>query len=407
MDFYLLAFSSLLLLGVLGSIVSNRFGVPALLLFLAVGMLAGSDGPGGIYFDDAYIAQLIGVLALAFILFSGGLDTDWRTTRPVLREGVILATLGVALTAGIVGVGARFLLGFSWLEGFLLGAIVSSTDAAAVFSVLRAKSLQLRGNLRPLLELESGSNDPMAVFLTIGLVGLISAPETSPLSLAGSFVLQMLVGALAGLAFGHIMLFLVNRLRLGFDGLYPVLTLSLVLFCYSTTNLIGGNGFLATYLAGIVIGNQKFVRKRVLLSFHDGLAWLMQIAMFVTLGLLVFPTRLIPVMGAALLVAACLIFLARPIGVFVSLWLARPRTSRFDLREKTFVSWVGLRGAVPIILATYPLLAGVPNADKIFNVVFFVVLTSVLIQGTTLPFVARWLRVDEPANAPEKPLEAA
>lgn len=389
MDYYLVAFATLLFLGVLVSVVSDKVGVPALLFFLAVGMFAGSEGPGGIHFDDASIAQLVGVLALVYILFAGGLSTEWTSTRPVMKEGVILATFGVLVTAGIVGAFTKYLLGFSWAESFLLGAIISSTDAAAVFSVLRAKSLHLKGTLKPLLEFESGSNDPMAVFLTVGLIGLLTQPESTAWGMLFAFVLQMVIGSIGGYLMGRVTVYLINRLRLGYDGLYPVLTLSLVLLSYSIVNLLGGNGFLAVYLGGIVIGNQRFLRKRALLSFHEGLAWIMQIAMFVTLGLLVFPSNLVPVMGYGLLIAACLIFVARPISVFLLTTF-----SGWSLQEKTFISWVGLRGAVPIILATYPLLAGVEQAQFIFNSVFFVVLTSVILQGTTLPIVAKWLKVD-------------
>lgn len=392
MDYYFVAFSALLFAGVLTSIVFDRFGVPALLLFLAIGMLAGSDGPGGFHFEDTAFSQLIGVLALVYILFAGGLTTEWAATRPVLKEGVLLATCGVLPTATIVGIFVKYVLNFSWIEGLLLGAIISSTDAAAVFSVLRAKSLNLKGHLKPLLEFESGSNDPMAVFLTVGFIGLLTDPDARPAGMLLAFVLQMLLGAAGGYIMGQVMIFFVRRLRLGHDGLYPVLTLSLVLLTYGILDLMGGNGFLAVYVAGIVIGNRKFVHKQMLLSFHDGLAWLMQIAMFVTLGLLVFPSRLVPIMGMGVLIAACLIFVARPLSVFLL-----TAFSGWSLQEKTFVSWVGLRGAVPIILATYPLLAGVERAQFMFNVVFFVVITSVVLQGTTLPLVAKWLRVDDKA----------
>lgn len=385
--------AGLLLLSVLVSKVSDRFGIPSLLLFLALGMLAGSDGPGGIYFDDAALAQFIGILALNLILFAGGLETDWQDIRPVLKEGVILSTLGVLITAVVVGVLAVFLLDFSLLEGLLLGAIVSSTDAAAVFSILRSKSLGLKGKLRPLLELESGSNDPMAVFLTVGLIQLISQPDFQIPDLILSFVLQIAVGIALGAVFGWAIAFLSNRLHLGFEGLYPVLTLSIVFLAYSLTSAALGNGFLAVYIAGIVAGRQDFVHRRSLIRFHNGMAWLMQIAMFLTLGLLVFPSRILPILGTGLLTAAALIFLARPLSIFLSLAF-----TRLDIREKTFIAWVGLRGAVPIILATYPLLAGLPEADPIFNIVFFVVLTSALLQGTSIPFVAKWLKVDVPAG---------
>ena len=389
--------AGLLLLSVLVSKVSDRFGIPSLLLFLALGMLAGSDGPGGIYFDDAALSQFIGILALNLILFAGGLETDWQDIRPVLKEGVILSTLGVLLTALTVGIITTFLLGFTLLEGLLLGAIVSSTDAAAVFSILRSKSLGLKGRLRPLLELESGSNDPMAVFLTIGFIQLLTQPGFKPTDLLLSFALQIVIGIALGFLFGRVVAFLSNRLHLGFEGLYPVLTLSILFLAYSLTTLAKGNGFLAVYLAGIIAGRQDFVHRRSLIRFHNGLAWLMQIAMFLTLGLLVFPSRLPPIIGTGLLTAAALIFIARPLSVFLGMTF-----TGFNFREKAFIAWVGLRGAVPIILATYPLLARIPEADSIFNIVFFVVLTSALLQGASIPDVARRLGVDEPVE--KKPL---
>ncbi len=392
MDVSLLIGASLLLLvSVLVSKISDRFGIPTLLLFLMLGMLAGSDGIGGIYFDNPAQAQFIGVIALVLILFSGGLDTEWNQVRTVLREGLLLSTLGVLITALIVGMFASALLGSSLLEGMLLGAIVSSTDAAAVFSVLRSKGIQLKGSLKPLLELESGSNDPMAIFLTVGLIRLLTVPELSPLSLVGAFILQMLLGALVGIAAGRMMLLLINRVKLGNEGLYPVLLLALIFLTYGVAEIIGGNGFLAVYVGAIVLAHHHFLHKRSLLRFFDGLAWLMQITMFLTLGLLVFPTRLAPIIGVGVLIATCLIVFARPLSVFISLL-----PSKLHWHEKAFASWVGLRGAVPIILATFPLIAGIPQADLIFNVVFFVVLASVLLQGTTIPWLARLLRVDAP-----------
>ncbi len=399
----LFAAALLLLFGIIVSKAATRTGIPALLLFLALGMLAGSEGVGGIYFDDAWLAQSVGVTALAFILFAGGFETNWPTIRPLLGRGISLATLGVMLTALIIGALAVLALGFSWREGLLLGAIVSSTDAAAVFSVLRARGVGLKKGLAPLIELESGSNDPMAVLLTLGLIRLLVEPSTSLVSLLLMFVRQIVVGALLGYTISRLSVLLINRLRLDYDGLYPVLSLTLVLFTYAATSLLGGNGFLAVYLAGLVLGQHDFIHKRSLMRFHDGLAWLMQIAMFLTLGLLVFPSRLIPIMGVGLLVSAVLIFVARPISVFLSLAAARMTRA-----EKALVSWVGLRGAAPIILATFPLVAGLPQADNLFNVVFFVVLTSVLIQGTTIPLVARWLGVAAPSpSRPGQPLEFA
>jgi len=391
----LLIGGGLLIVSVLSSKLSGLLGLPALVIFLAIGMLAGSDGPGGIYFDNAALAQAVGVTALAFIIFSGGLDTPLKRIKPVAAAGVVLATLGVALTAAAVGLFASWVLDVPLAVGLLMGAVVSSTDAAAVFSILRSKSTRLAGNLEPLLELESGSNDPMAVILTIGLINIITSPESSVLGLLGTLVVQLGLGALAGYLFGRGGVALINGLRLQQEGLYNVVTIALVALAYGGTQVIGGSGFLAVYIAGIIMGNSDFIHKNSLVRFHDGLAWLMQIAMFLTLGLLVFPSQLVAVAGASLAIAAFLILVARPLAVFVGLSF-----TRHTVREKLLVSWVGLRGATPIILATFPLLAGLPEAQLIFNVVFFVVLTSVLIQGTTIPQVARWLRLAAPPPEP-------
>jgi cell volume regulation protein A len=382
------ALAAFLLLSIVGSKAATKTGVPVLLLFLALGMLAGSDGPGGFYFDNPWLSQSVGVVALAFILFSGGLNTPWNDVRPVLKQGLALSTLGVTLTALCVGWFAATFLGFTLAEGVLLGAIIASTDAAAVFAVLNSQSVRLKGRLKELLELESGSNDPMAVFLTIGMLQLIANPGQSPLTLIPMFVLQMGLGALIGVAIGKGAVLVINRLRLEYDGLYPVLSFALVLVTYGATALVGGNGFLAVYLAGLVMAQQDFVHKRSLTQFHDGLAWLMQIVMFVTLGLQVFPSRLPDVALGGLFVALFLIFLARPLSVFLAL-----APTSLSLREKVFVSWVGLRGAAPIVLATFPLLAGVAKADTIFHLVFFIVLTSVLLQGTLIIPMAKWLKV--------------
>jgi cell volume regulation protein A len=375
--------------------------VPTLLMFLAVGMLAGSDGIGGIYFDSAATANFIGVFALAYILFSGGLDTKWPSVRPVLRPALILSTIGVAVTAGLTGLFAWVILDLSLLDGLLLGAIVSSTDAAAVFSIMRSGGVGLKGRLKPLLELESGSNDPMAVFLTTAILGLILHPENSWITLLPAFLLRMTCGALAGAATGWLAARLLNRVRLEHEGLYPVLSMSVVLLVYGLAELLHGNGFLAVYTCGIVLGNQDFMYKHYLTKFHDGLGWLMQIILFLTLGLLVFPSRLPTVALPAIAIALFLIFIARPAAVYLGLW-----RSGFGGREKTLVAWTGLRGAVPIVLATFPLMAGYERSDLIFNLVFFIVLCSVLVQGKTLMPVARLLKVDEPLVArPRYPLE--
>lgn len=401
---HMLAIGALLILTSIAiARVSDNLGVPTLLLFLVVGMLAGSEGPGGIYFDDASLAQSIGIIALVIILFAGGLDTSWREVRPVVRPAGILATLGVLLTALAVGLFVAWLLGVPLLAGLLLGAIVSSTDAAAVFSVLRSKNVGLRKGLKPLLELESGSNDPMAVFLTVGIIGLLTDPAGSGWDLAWLFASQMGIGAVCGLGLGKAMVLVINRLKLSYDGLYAVFALAFVVLAYSGTALVGGSGFLAVYVAGLVAGNSEFIQKKGLLRFFDGLAWLSQITMFLTMGLLVFPSQVAAVVGPGLLISVFLMVVARPISVFLCL-----AGSPFGWREKALISWVGLRGAVPIILAVFPMIAGVPNAGALFNIVFFIVLTSALLQGWSIPPAARLLRLDAPIERRRRyPIEFA
>jgi cell volume regulation protein A len=384
----------LLIVSVLASKASNRTGIPALLLFLVIGMLAGSEGFGKIEYDNPLLTQSVGVVALTFILFSGGLDTNWSKIRGVLGPSLLLANLGVLISTALMGVFAMFVLGFPLLEGLLLGAIVSSTDAAAVFSVMQSRDVQLRHNIEPLVELESGTNDPVAVFLTIGLIEFLTH-GMSVGALVLDFGIEMLVGAVAGYGFGRAMVFIVNRIQLRQEGLYPVLTIALMLLTYGGTTLLHGNGFLAVYIAGLVLGNAAIAHRRSILHFHDGIAWLMQIAMFLTLGLQVFPSQIVPVAGVGLLIAGFLLVVARPASVFLSLAF-----TRFTLRDKVLIAWMGLRGAVPIVLATYPLLAGLPRAGLIFNLVFFIVLSSVLLQGTTIPQLARWLGLEEPQLNP-------
>jgi cell volume regulation protein A len=388
----LLIGSVLLFISIISSKTSFSIGIPTLILFLIVGMLAGSDGPGGIIFGDPEIAQLLGVIALTFILFSGGLDTKWQSIKPIVRNGLALSTLGVLITAFLVGVFSAYILNFSIYEGLLLGAIVSSTDAAAVFSILRAKNFGLKGTIRPLLEFESGSNDPMAYFLTISMIYVIQQPEVSLWTLVPKFFVDMLLGITGGYLFGRLMVWILNRIQLNIEGLYPVLVLSLVFFTFSFTERIGGNGFMAVYISGILLGNSNFIHKKSLMRFYDGQAWLMQIVMFLTLGLLVFPKQIIPIMGEGILISAFLILVARPVAVFVSLAFAKD----MNFRKKLFVSWVGLRGAAPIVFATYPLLANIEYAHTIFHLVFFISVSSVLLQGTTLPHIARWLHVNVP-----------
>lgn len=382
----LLVVSILLFTAILAGKLSGRSGIPALLLFLVIGMVAGSEGPGGIAFDDSQVASAIGSLALALILFSGGLDTRWNSVRPVLLPGVMLATFGTMITALVAGLAAAWIFDLPLALGLLVGSIISSTDAAAVFSVLRFKGVNLRGSLRPLLELESASNDPMAVFLTIGFTTLITTPDSSVAELTLFLALQIVIGTVFGIALGWGAVWLINFIRLEYEGLYPVLTLTIALVVFSLTTYVGGSGFLAVYLAGVTISRKRLVHKRSLTRFHDGVGWLMQITMFLLLGLLVFPSRLIEVIVPGLALAGALMLVARPVAVWLCL-----RGRLWSTRERSFVSWVGLRGAVPIILGTFPLAAGVERAPLIFDVVFFVVLLSVALQGTTIAPVAKWL----------------
>lgn len=386
----LLIGSVLLFISVVAGKTSYKYGVPTLLLFLTIGMLAGSDGIGGIHFDNPQIAQFIGVVSLNFILFSGGLDTSWSSVKPILKEGVVLSTFGVLFTASLVGLCVWSLTDFTFYESMLLGSIVSSTDAAAVFSILRSKSLTLKTNLRPTLEFESGSNDPMAYVLTIAFLSLVVNQDQSVTSVIPLFFRQMAIGFIAGLLFGAGSKYVINKIRLSFEGLYPVLVIALMFITFSVTDVIKGNGFLAIYVCAVYLGNQQIVHKETILKMFDGMAWLMQIILFLTLGLLVFPSQIVPYIGTGLLISGFLIIIARPLSVLICTLPFKMKISR-----KLFISWVGLRGAVPIVFATYPLIAGIDKAGIIFNIVFFISVTSVLIQGTTLPFVARLLGVAE------------
>jgi len=393
-EIILLWVAILMFVSVISSKLSDKFAVPVLLLFLAIGMLAGSEGPGGIYFDNAPLAKSIGVVALIFIIFSGGLDTNWKDTKSIILPGVILSTLGVLFTAIITGFFAIHILKFTFLQGMLLGSIVSSTDAAAVFAILRSKRINLKKPLEPLLEFESGSNDPMAVFLTLGFISLLTVKGMSIISLIPRFVLDMGMGAFIGYLMARGSVFFIKRLKLDYEGLYPVITISLVLLTYVIAIFLKGNGILAVYLAGLGLGQAEFRNKRTIMKFHDGLAWICQIVMFVTLGLLVFPSHLIPLIGTGLLLTLLLMVVARPLSVFLCLL-----PFKISIRKKTMLSWVGLRGAVPIILATFPFTAGIPQADVYFNIVFFVVIASVFIQGTTIPVVSKLLKLDLPLTS--------
>jgi cell volume regulation protein A len=377
----------LLLLGVILTKLSRRLNVPALLFFVIVGMLAGSEGIGGLAFENYRLTQDVGLVALALILFAGGLDTRPRAFSLGIRPAASLATAGVFLTALVLGGFAAWWLGWSLLEGLLLGSIVGSTDAAAVFLVLRNQDTKLSRPVESTLEVESGMNDPMAVFMTITLTELLMTDRGLPIGdILVRLGFQATSGTVIGVGFGMAGAWAINRVRLESSGLYPVMTLALGLGTYTFTEAVGGSGFVAVYLAGLMIGQRLTVSQRLIIDFHDGLAWLMQIVMFVALGLLSFPSRLWSVADDGLMLSAVLMVVARPVAVFASLSF-----SRFTLRERVLIAWVGLRGAVPIILATFPVLAGLPNGQLFFDLIFFVVVTSVLLQGTTISWAAKVL----------------
>ena len=347
----------MLLIAVLFSKLGGKFGIPSLLLFILVGILAGSDGLGGIYFDDFKIAQSVGIVSLAFILFMGGLSVKPSQIKPVFAKGLSLSTAGVFITAVVTGLLSHYFLNFSVLECMLLGGIISSTDAAAVFSVLRSKNISLKNNLKPLLEFESGSNDPMAVFLTVGTIALITGELNSVFSLFGMFFQQMLLGVICGYLIAKFAVFVINKIQLEYDGLYIVITLSTVLLGYSLTSLIGGNGFMCIYVCGLTMATCNFIHKNTLIKFHDGIAWIMQIVMFLVLGLLVFVKEVTAITLSGLIVALVLIFIARPLAVFIGMAPFKD----VNFKEKLLISWVGLRGAAPIVLATFPLSSGIAH----------------------------------------------
>jgi potassium/hydrogen antiporter len=380
----ILLLGTLLLLGVLSAKISSRFGMPALVFFIIAGMILGRF----IYYDNAFITQWFGVLALVIILFEGGMQTDFRQIRPIIRPSLSLATIGVLLTAFVIGYFAHLILGVSLLEGMLFGSIVGSTDAAAVFSVLGGKNV--RSSLTSTLEAESGSNDPMAVFLTIMFIELIQSPETSIVGEILSFFWEMGFGLVLGLICGKLAVWLINKIHFETSSLYPVLAISSALFTYGVSSLTHASGFLGVYVMALVMGNSDLTYRRTILQFNQGFGWIMQILMFVLLGLLVFPEQLPSIIWQGLALSVLLMVVARPIGVFISLMF-----SQFNFTEKTLLSWAGLRGAVPIVLATYPLLAGIENGQLFFNVIFFVVLTSALIQGTTISPLAEKLGLTE------------
>jgi cell volume regulation protein A len=375
---------------IVATLISARLGAPLLLIFLVIGMLAGEDGLLGIKFSNPDVALLIGSIALVIILFDGGMRTHPDRVRVVLAPSAVLATLGVVLTCGILGVAASYLFNLTLLEGLLLGAILSSTDAAAVFSIFQSAGLNIKERVASTLEIESGSNDPMAVMLTFTLVGVLAGQSELNWSLSTVFFQQAVVGAAVGYGAGRLFVLLCRKLPLS-AAFFPLLAVSYALLIYGLTNQFGGSGFLAVYLMGFLIGNARLPQIQQILRMHDGLAWLSQIIMFLMLGLLVTPSKLVEYAIPALLLALVMIFVARPIAVFLSLV-----PFHFPKKDQVFISWVGLRGAVPIILALFPWLAGVPNKDLYFNVAFFVVIVSLLIQGWSIAPVARWLKLEVP-----------
>ena len=398
-DVFLLIASILLFFSLLVGKTGSQFGVPTLLLFLFIGIIAGSDGLG-LEFSSPRVAQYIGVIALNIILFSGGLDTKFSEIKPIVPQGIVLATLGVFLTAFITGLFIYWLTNniihlvtFSFLESLLLASILSSTDSASVFSIMRSKGLSLKENLRPLIELESGSNDAVAYMLTIITVQMLQTPDLSGWEVSFMFLKQLILGALSGLLLGKLAVRLINRINLDNDALYSVLLLTVMFFLFGFTSFIGGNGYLAVYAGGLLIGNHRFVHKRSTLKFFDGLTWLFQIVMFLALGLLVNPSELLPIAGVGIVVGLFLILVSRPFAVILSLLPFRGMSAK----ARWFTSWVGLRGAVPIIFATYPWISAVPQAKMMFNIVFFITILSLVVQGTTVSGMAHLLKLALPA----------
>lgn len=396
----LLIGSILLFVSVIVGKTGYKFGVPALLLFLIVGMIFGSDGLE-LQFHNADEAQFIGMVALSIILFSGGMDTKYSDIRPILSPGIVLSTAGVLLTALFTGVFIWWISGMHWsnisfpiITSLLLAATMSSTDSASVFAILRSQNINLKHNLRPMLELESGSNDPMAYMLTVVLIQLVQASGMNCGEIALSFAIQFIVGGAIGYVSGRAAVFMLNKLNIDNQALYPILLLAFVFFTFSITDLIHGNGYLAVYIAGMLVGNSKIKYRKEIVTFMDGLTWLFQIIMFLCLGLLVNPHEMFEIAIVASLIGIFMIFIGRPLSVLLCLMPFRNMTTK----SRLFVSWVGLRGAVPIIFATYPVVAGIDGADAIFNIVFFITILSLVIQGTTVSFIANKLGLSIPVE---------
>jgi cell volume regulation protein A len=390
---------ALLAAALAASLIAGRLRLPGLVLFLGVGMLVGSDGLGWIPFSDYHLAEAVGVIALALILFEGGLTAGWGEIRPVLRPAIALAVPGTLITAVVTGFAASWLFDFSLLEGLLLGSIVASTDGAAVFSLLRGAGLRRR--LERTLEGEAGLNDPIAVLLVLGFIEWVKQPDYGLADMVVLFAQQLVIGLLAGLAVGALAQQAFTRVRLSTPGLYPVATLAAAALSFGTAAALHGSGFLAVYLCGLMLGSADIPAKRTVTAFHEGLAWVAQLGMFLTLGLLVFPSELLEIAGTGTLLALVVVFVARPAATAVT-----TIGSGFDVREKTFLGWAGLRGAVPVVLATFPVLEDIQHDQDFFNIVFFAVLLSTLLQGTTIDLAARRLGVtSDEERQPERIIE--
>ncbi len=395
----LLIGSILIFCSILISKTGYRFGIPTLLLFLLVGMFFGSDGLG-IQFHSASDAQFVGMMALSIILFTGGMDTKLHEVRPVMAQGILLSTVGVLLTTLLTGAFIFYIsewnqtnIQLTFMVSLLLAATMSSTDSASVFNLLRSQQMNLKENLRPMLELESGSNDPMAYMLTIVLIEVISSGSgLNVWHITQGLFTQFVFGGIIGYAFGRFAIWLINKINLSNSSLYPILLLSLIFITFTLTDFVKGNGYLAVYILGVVVGNAKLAFRKDINTFMDGLTWLFQIIMFLTLGLLVNPHELLDVAAVALLIGLFMIVAARPISIFACLLPFR----HISNKARLFVSWVGLRGAVPIIFATYPVIAQIPGSNQLFNIVFFITLLSLVIQGMSIAKVAKWLKLDLP-----------
>ncbi len=407
----MLVVAILLALSVVVGKAGNRYGMPALLLFLGVGMMAGVDG-FGIQFDSAEAAQFIGMISLSIILFSGGVDTRFSDIRPILGSGLVLATVGVLLTTAVTGTFIHWMFravapeyAFGWKESMLLAAVMSSTDSASVFSILNSSRTGLTQRLKPTLELESGSNDPMAYLLVIIIISMIEGDAqgagavytlwSNPVTMLAG---QLAMGAVGGVAIGYASVWVINHLKVDNEFLYPVMMIACAFFAFTITGMIGGNSYLAVYIAGLVVGNRKLALKKTITTFFGGFTWLVQIIMFLSLGLLVNPHELIDshILVPGLLLGVFMILVGRPVAVMLCLL---PFGRRYSWKARIFVSWVGLRGAVPIIFATYALMSpSVLHARFMFNMVFFITILSLLIQGTTVTRMARWLGLREPMH---------